>query len=953
MRTILTSLFIMLYAWGVRGDDNYNYIHFSTRDGLAGDVVYTALQDHNGFIWFCTETGLSRFDGRAFRNFTTSDGLPSNEVFGGVEDTKGRIWIKTFTNEVCYYFNGRIYNRHNDALIRNIILPREVKGITLTTDRSLIIYDALFNTIVIDSLNRVKRYKPFEYLIDIMKLVPDRYGAERILALPKAIERKVLKLLNRERLSEIAGADASSYNTITLSSKLFANNRTAVIYNVKKGTLKRLRIENLTYGIFIDNNSFLALRSTSGALLYNIERDSATDSFLDAYAVNGVLLDKEQNIWFCSNGDGVFKLGDQRIISCNLNVKKKIPVQSILEDHDQIYVNTVDGLSWFLLEDNANRLYVKAKHIPYLSLERLKNIKYSYLNFNNATRNIPFGTGYQNLKSAYFFSDSILYTTHEGTFVNKCSKLNKGSSYKIFPNRCTGALKERSNYYIGTLDGLFVLNEQFHIISHPFSYRVSYLSVAKDHSVWIATYGGGVFQMNGPKVTDSITAQRSNISSDLCRCVYLTQQGIWVGTDKGLNFVEFFHGRYRTTYHYSSNEGLNSNVINAIVENKDKIYVGTAKGLNIFQKRPSLARPFLNLLLTDVIVNGKKIFDTGKLILPHWNNQLKVEFSAISFSLNNLIFRYRLVGMTDAWQTINEQSLNFLSLPSGNYTLQLQAMSPLGYKSNVITRQIKVKKAVFEEWWFLLLTLSILITSIYLVITKRIKKIRSVAEEKSRIYREIARLEQTALKAQMTPHFIFNCLNSVQRYILKQDIEGANHYLSEFAGLVRKTLENAPRLYITLREEISYLNNYIELERMQSNTPFLFTIKVADSIDKKQVMIPNMILQPFVENAIKHGLKENASPVLTILFEVSDGEMLSCIIQDNGKGIEATKAANQSSHRSQGIAITSKRIETINQISSTYNKISVSIIDLQQEGQAGTKVHITIPLTLSEFHNYD
>lgn len=175
---------------------------------------------------------------------------------------------------------------------------------------------------------------------------------------------------------------------------------------------------------------------------------------------------------------------------------------------------------------------------------------------------------------------------------------------------------------------------------------------------------------------------------------------------------------------------------------------------------------------------------------------------------------------------------------------------------------------------------------------------------------------------------------------------GASIYLSRFAALIRKTLDNAGSLYITLREELAYLESYIELEKLQANHPFAYTIEVAPSINTSSAAFPNMILQPFVENAIKHGLPyAGKDGRLTINFTLNEGRTIVCCIEDNGPGIYSGKKT-VATHHSKGMEITRQRVATLNQLNDPEPPITLSIEDLGTTGSTGTRISITVPLKM-------
>lgn len=218
--------------------------------------------------------------------------------------------------------------------------------------------------------------------------------------------------------------------------------------------------------------------------------------------------------------------------------------------------------------------------------------------------------------------------------------------------------------------------------------------------------------------------------------------------------------------------------------------------------------------------------------------------------------------------------------------------------------------------------------------------------QKKEMEEKMAELEQTALRAQMNPHFIFNCLNSVQRFIISNDTEGANEYISSFANLIRQTLENSGKKLITLKDELRYLETYIKMEQLRSNNKFDYNITISPEIDQSETYIPNMIVQPYIENSIHHGMIHANNKKGFIKLDISKSNKLNFIIGDNGAGIK-NKNIIQSmgdEHQSMGGAITEKRIAMYNSLHE--DKIELQVLDKADTGspESGTSVILKFPL---------
>ncbi|MBU2938840.1 tetratricopeptide repeat protein [Lacinutrix sp. C3R15] len=207
---------------------------------------------------------------------------------------------------------------------------------------------------------------------------------------------------------------------------------------------------------------------------------------------------------------------------------------------------------------------------------------------------------------------------------------------------------------------------------------------------------------------------------------------------------------------------------------------------------------------------------------------------------------------------------------------------------------------------------------------------------------KVSNTELKALRAQMNPHFIFNSLNSIQSYIAKNDIENATNYLTKFSKLMRETLEKSTQKEITLTEDISILKTYLDIENKRANNSFTYNINIDETIDAENTLIPPMILQPFVENSIIHGLRKSTERGKICINYTKEKDMLICSVEDNGIGRAASAANTPNTNKhSLGMRITKSRIEIINKIKDT--KGNLHIIDKPN----GTKVEVKLPLTLA------
>jgi LytS/YehU family sensor histidine kinase len=233
----------------------------------------------------------------------------------------------------------------------------------------------------------------------------------------------------------------------------------------------------------------------------------------------------------------------------------------------------------------------------------------------------------------------------------------------------------------------------------------------------------------------------------------------------------------------------------------------------------------------------------------------------------------------------------------------------------------------------------------------RISVIRKKEAEKAETNTKMAELEQMALRSQMNPHFIFNCLNSIQQYILYKDALGANEFITKFAYLIRQTLDISARPSISLDEEINYIGTYMALEKKRFDDKFIYEIVVDGEVDRSQCHIPPMILQPYIENAVRHGIglrKDNEGRLL-VRMQYREGYLV-CIVEDNGVGREMAgmyKSVNSIAYQSVGMSLVAKRIEMLNKTSRSPVKIRID--DLKDAGglALGTRINLFFPLDIA------
>lgn len=344
-----------------------------------------------------------------------------------------------------------------------------------------------------------------------------------------------------------------------------------------------------------------------------------------------------------------------------------------------------------------------------------------------------------------------------------------------------------------------------------------------------------------------------------------------------------------------------------------------------------------SLLQPERHLSGEK-----RIVVPPGMKNISVDFAVLNYDLvNNNLFSYRLLPVSRLWQESNNGHIFFYNLSPGSYELEVKGGNKLnGILSALDRLTIVIQPYWYQSLWFKIVCGTAALLLLAWLVRRRIHFIRQRAEMKHKILES----EMMALRAQMNPHFIFNCLNSIDNLIQSDQKEKATTYLAKFAKLIRAILENSKSELIPCWKDMESLRLYLELEEFRWDKKFSYELNVSSQIHQGDYKVPPMIIQPFVENAIHHGLLNKESSEKTLRIDVSiEPNHIRYVIEDNGVGRKKAseyKELNKASHVSMGQQITTNRIHLFN----LNHNGSVRIIDLYDEQQQplGTRVEVML-----------
>ncbi|HEV2480899.1 MAG TPA: histidine kinase [Puia sp.] len=978
---IKRGLLLLLLSWGpatLLSAQDHAYVDYSVKDGLAGSTVYAMAQDRQGFIWLGTETGLSRFDGTKFRNFYTTDGLPDNEIIKLFVDSRNRIWIIPFKNSICYYQHGKIHNQQNDTLLRNLPIHSEVVAVVEDSSGTIAISeaDAIHLIDPAGKLTTIRQFGGLPFFL-VQAGLDERHQLQFYIGGPFR-DDQLVSLRNGQLVLEhtVDRQGPNNYSSTFISPPLEVHEDGDSLHFIDRRHHSQFRLPLPKGFINISplNDSSVNLNAYSTALLIDVNRRQVVDSFLAGRTISGVLRDSEGDLWFSTLGAGLRRLGARAVRHYSFESHHtSLPVFSIAKIGHTLYVGT-ENFHLFTSQDDGRSF--RDQHLyDFFSRGRITAITALPGNRGiGGNRSIDGDRGLVGTDAGSYLvtpgkaprmlwqygAEKALAVSDDSTILDFDGlgafrrRLADGKLLDtIWPGRATCGCRSADTCYVGTLNGLyavapdkktFCLGDRFPILKA----RIAALQRAPDGTLWIATYGEGLAAYKEGRLLTRLNTG-NGLTSGICRSLFITASDIWVGTDHGLNKITVTDTGYRLVRFTSAN-GLSSDIINAIDVEGENVFTGGPDGLTQFNEDDLAASTSCRLSMTDIdIVGHQWPPDTTRFALGYDQNDLQFGFAGISFrSGGSMGYRYRLLGLDTGWKNTDQPSLHYTSLAPGNYELQILAFNTFGGASDLLALPFSIARPWWAWTWLrilLLLGIGGLVGSLFQL---RVQAIRRKEAEKTATATRIAELEQMALRSRMNPHFIFNCLNSIQLYVMDKDIVGANVFITHFSRLIRQTLMLSARPTISLREEIDYLSTYLELEKTRFEDRFTYHLEMMPEMDRQSYSLPPMILQPYVENAILHGITHRPDNKGHIHIRlVREADCLVCIIEDNGVGRNLAaqyKSSHPNSYPSQGMDLTAKRLVLLN--STLHPPITVQIEDLEAPDHRplGTRVVIRFPV---------
>jgi sensor histidine kinase YesM len=922
----------------VHGQNTF-FENINLQTGLPSENIYDLYKDSKGYIWCTSEIGLLRFNGKNFKLFDNNSNLSKSGSFIS-EDSAGRIWYQTFEG---YFF----YVENNQLKQLNSKESSSFKSYAIHNNFLYRIIDSGILKIDLNTMNETLFIKGNSYVF--CHILGDwlYYGNKTVYRknLKNNITEKVIQLKDEFRSlvtfsnkKLIAIADRSSAKT-----PFILLNTNGII---QKSTLT---LNETLQNVYLLDNEIWCF-TQSGIYKYNYLLNSSLQStLLEGKNVSSYIKGANNYIWIGSPTNGIYLIKDFNSREFSLENDE---FSSITQKEGFIFTGTNSGKIYKHTPNLKSQLYYNTfenNHIFYMDF-------YSFNNWNFFTGNGLFSENvstkkvyrnYSSVKKIVKVNDStvgVASTGYSGV-VHINNLLNdlvdtKKLLHNLRAKSCAYDAKNK-HFYTATNKGLFRINlhnkaSKILIKNEPIFAKK--LVFAND-TLWGITNNGNAFYLSNNKVS-------------------FFKYNIAFNTLKVYN-KQFYLSSKNAIYKVKNNKIQKINAIGSLYRIidfelfNDNLYLITTKKLIKIPLKSNIIYNEIPKIFVNSITFNNTVFKNSDLKkIPYNYNSVVINFEILNFDdVNEYEYYYYMNGKAFVLDNFSEK-LIFHKLQSGKYTIGFKIYNK---KTNQIVfstqaNSFTILLPFWKTWWFLTIVFIALLMGIYIVYKLQIKKINKKNKIKLAHLTLENNLKESKLqliKSQMNPHFFFNAINNIQSYIFTNETKEASLYLSKFSKLTRKILEFSEVNTITLKEEISSLQLYLELQQMRFKD-LHFTINTHNITNTELINIPTMMYQPYVENALLHGLSHSLKQKKLIIdFKLDNSNTLIGIITDNGIGRKKSEELNQLNLNKPKSFATKANLERIQLLNKNQYKITVNYIDLHNNLHESTGTQVIIKIELS------
>ncbi len=988
---LLTLLFFALFGSEIRAQHPV-WQHFGIQEGLPSKDVYAMMQDRRGYLWLGTKQGICRYNGYQFTRPVDSSAMANSEALYIVEDARGRIWFNRLDGHLWIIENDSVRAWPYNHLLKNffknlttyrfavgkdgtvwlsswnngilIVQPNGSHRIVSGQDRNALLFTEIDGQFLCASEVVPDQLDDFQDRIRTGQTNEVFHWAEgNEVALGRFPINYNIKS-NRHGFSIWSLSQGRVINCLETYYLLIGNQ--IHWYGQKAGSTKAI-IEDKDGAILMampdgPNTGLLRFRS-----LEHFKRNEF-ENLLPGKPVTQVVCDVEGGWWVSTSSAGIYYCKNPKIaVFDQSNGLPSTAVHTLCSDGQNRIFAGMQQLDIAVFERNGGPPLL----LPKAPLVELQTLRFDTLNGRLwAANNLCV---FENNHWVVPKREDQAETTDQQISIKKISPDISGNHWWASSSRGIILIDPKNlsananplnglsgirtysvnsdpdnTLWITTLEGLR-LWQNGQLTTPSFKHPALRFKVHNAEFLPPVVGGGQVMAVvsNGLLIRDqkgqfTHLTTKEGLTADLITELEISTEGVIYGcSNAGLNILRKQSDGQWSIETLSIKHGLPSNQVNDVTLLGDEVWIATDGGLVRFQGKSAPA-PMPAPILEKFVVNNRSLTFFKNLQLPHDQNNLSLRFFSLHFrSSGDIPYRYRLLGADTAFVYTHTREVNFANLAYGQYQFEVQAQNEEGEWSESSRWAFTINPPWWATWWFRMLVAAALAAAMYLLYQNRLQAIRREATEREKI----RNLENAALRAQMNPHFIFNCLQAIQSFIAQNDRDAAATYLARFAKLVRLALHGSVDGLHTLAEEISMLDNYLHLEQLRFRGKFEFSVRAEEGLEVSEINLPPLLVQPFVENALIHGLQNRESGGFVDVVFASKGNWLQVSVSDNGQGFLEKNTLEQPAHKSVGMMLTQKRLDLLRGTEKLGSEHVVRETVLDEDGTPiGARVQILIPM---------
>jgi len=986
--------FMWFGTWdGLNRYDGYDFSVFDNESGLSNNTVRDLFEDRKGMIWIATEGGLDRLDPvkkeiQVFRYDAASQNNLSNDFVTDIHPDGHMLWVATADGLNKMDMTDYTFTHIN---FFSLDAPRQQSN--------------YINKVYLDSGGNLwvcTRYGLHYRDAAEEQFIPYYHSSSDVNSIPGNVVTTILQ--ESENIFWIGTTsglcrinkktnDIDRYYLNPLDDNSLSNNTITALLKDSNGDIW-IGTPNMLNIYLPDGDNFLRYKNTNSSVS------------LSNNDIRSLFQDVKGDIWV-GTYKGINKLdrshsrfplyhhipADQQSLSNNI-------VYSIFEDRNgNPLIGTYGGVN---IMDREKETFTVLKYIPgnpnSLTSDKIRTV------LEDSERRIWIGTESSGISIYNPTDGSFEHIRHHPgdttTLIdNRIMSMKEGYDGKIWIGTRGGMdlydplkkklkhfyydpldnsgitspiiwcfyLDEENKMWVGTDNGLLVFNEEGNRVAAYFNNpadefsisgnRILFIGQDEEGLFWIGTIGMGLNKFDTIQRKFHSYKEKDGLPNNVIYAALSDgRDNLWISTNMGL--VKFDKGN-ETFVVYDAKDGIQGNEFNGgayFKNSKGELFFGGMSGFNLFDPEEitiNEAKP--TVVITDVKVFGESLdrnFYNGDTIALNFNdNFFSIEFTALAFTNpSKNLFRYKLDNYDDEWNSVgaNQRSAVYKKVVPGEYTFHILAANNDGiWNEEGVRLTILISPPWWETWAFRLPFALFIIASFWVVIYYRFKNLKKKHEVEKKmldIEKQVFSMEQKALRLQMNPHFIFNTLNAIQSFIVANETEKAIPYLAKFSHLMRMILANSSEEYIPLNDELKSIRYYMDLEKLRFDNKFEYHIRIANDMDTEFIEIPPMIIQPYIENAIIHGLihKEDKGR-LDLTMEIRNKSIL-CTIIDDGIGRDKSNELREKSgikRQPRGMIITEQRLDILKKQKNEDFDVQIKDLYDNNEEPNGTRIDIT------------